>query len=433
MNSLAFTPNETTVVSILGMGYVGLPMAIAFSNKVDVIGFDIDQNKIDAYKSGIDPAKEIDDELVKNATRINFTTNPNELSKSKFHIVAVPTPTYGNNTPDLGPLKAVSRTLGQQLTKGSIVVYESTVYPGITEEVCVPILENYSGLKFGKDFEVGYSPERVNPGDKTHTFSSIVKLVSASSAAALDKVAEVYEMAVEAGVHRCPSIKVAEAAKLIENCQRDINIAFMNELAFVFDHMGLDTKEILDAAKTKWNFLNFSPGLVGGHCIAVDPYYLVQCATKAGYSPQIIAGGRRTNDLVGKYIARTAIKMLAKSDVAISKSKVALLGITFKENCVDIRNTRSIDVYRELVEYGADVIVYDPWANTEEVKKYFNIDLASADDLSSVDCLVVSVSHNEFKNLDFSKVMSENGIIVDVKSIYNKYELQDKGYSYWRL
>jgi len=433
MSSSNFATNATTVVSILGMGYVGLPMAIEFSKKIDVIGFDIDQNKINAYKSGIDPTKEIDDELVKNATRINFTTDPNEISKAKFHIVAVPTPTHGNNTPDLGPLKAVSRTLGQQLTKGSIVVYESTVYPGITEEVCVPILENYSGLVFGKDFEVGYSPERVNPGDKKHTFSSIIKLVSASSPEALDKVAAVYEMVVEAGVHRCPSIKVAEAAKLIENCQRDINIAFMNELAFVFDHMGLDTKDILDAAKTKWNFLNFSPGLVGGHCIAVDPYYLVQCATKAGYSPQIIAGGRRTNDLVGKYVARTAIKMLAKSDVAISKSKIALLGITFKENCVDIRNTRSIDVYKELVEYGANVMVYDPWANADEVKKYFGIDLVSKEDLASIDCLVVSVSHNEFKDINFDEIMSKDGIVVDVKSIYNKHELKSKGYSYWRL
>ena len=359
MNLYEKIVNREEKISLVGLGYVGMPIAVAFAKKVDVIGFDVNKEKIELYKNGIDPTKEVGNEVIKNTT-VEFTSDEARLREAKFHIVAVPTPVKDDHTPDLTPVESASRTLGRNLTKGSIVVFESTVYPGVTEDICVPILEKESGLKCGVDFKVGYSPERINPGDKVHRLETIIKVVSGQDEETLDIVAKVYELVVEAGVYKAASIKVAEAAKVIENSQRDINIAFMNELSIIFNKMGIDTKAVLEAAGTKWNFLNFSPGLVGGHCIGVDPYYLTYKAEQMGYHSQIILSGRKINDDMGKYVAESTVKKMIKANKQINGAKVAIFGVTFKENCPDVRNTKVVDVIKELEEYGVEVKVVDP-------------------------------------------------------------------------
>lgn len=423
-------------IAVIGLGYVGMPLAVAFSRKVKVIGFDLNKEKVQQYLNGIDATNEVGDEAIKNTTAV-FTWDEDKLKECKFHIVAVPTPINGDKTPDLKPVIGASKTVGRNLTKGSIVVYESTVYPGVTEEVCVRILEEESGLKCGQDFFVGYSPERINPGDRVHTLEKIVKIVSGMNEATLDVVAKVYELIIEAGVHRAESIKVAEAAKVIENSQRDINIAFMNELSMIFNEMGVDTKSVLEAAKTKWNFLDFAPGLVGGHCIGVDPFYLVYKAKEYGYESQIIASGRRVNDNMGKFIAENIVKLLISVDKKIKGSKVAVFGLTFKENCPDCRNTKVIDIINELNTYGIDLRVYDPVANKEEAKEEYGIEFGSPEDLRDLDAVVLAVGHDEFKNnLSFdsmSNMFKDEKILIDIKGIYDKKEAEILGYSYWRL
>ncbi len=426
-------------ISLVGLGYVGMPIAVAFAKKVDVIGFDLNKKKIDLYKNGIDPTKEVGDEVISKTT-VDFTADPSRLKEAKFHIVAVPTPVREDKTPDLTPVEGASRILGQNLTKGSIVVYESTVYPGVTEDVCIPILEQESGLKCGVDFKVGYSPERINPGDKVHRLETIVKIVSGMDDETLETVAKVYELVVEAGVHRASSIKVAEAAKVIENSQRDINIAFMNELSIIFNKMGIDTKEVLEAAGTKWNFLKFAPGLVGGHCIGVDPYYLTYKAERLGYHSQIILAGRRINDDMGKYVAENVIKSLIKADVSIHNAKVGLLGFTFKENCPDTRNSKVIDIVNELAEYGVKPMIVDPTADADEAEREYGVKFSTMDDLKDMDALIIAVSHTEFAEMklaDFDKmfknVPNNKKVLIDVKSILNRKEVAEGGYIYWRL
>ena len=362
-------------ISLVGLGYVGMPIAVAFAKKVKVVGYDLNKQKIELYKSGIDPTNEVGDEAIKNTT-VEFTSDEAMLKEAKFHIVAVPTPVHDDHTPDLAPVEGASRILGRNLTKGSIVVYESTVYPGVTEDVCVPILEKESGLKCGVDFKVGYSPERINPGDKVHRLETITKIVSGMDDESLDVIAKVYELVVEAGVYRANAIKVAEAAKVIENSQRDINIAFMNELSIIFNKMGIDTKSVLEAAGTKWNFLKFFPGLVGGHCIGVDPYYLTYKAEMMGYHSQVILAGRRINDDMGKYVAENVVKSLIKAEKAVKDAKVAILGFTFKENCPDTRNTKVFDIVKELREYGIEPVIADPQADAAEAKHLYGIEFA---------------------------------------------------------
>lgn len=426
-------------LSLVGLGYVGMPIAVAFAKKVEVIGFDISKEKVELYKKGIDPTKEVGDVVIKNTT-VEFTADESKLKEAKFHIVAVPTPVNADHTPDLRPVESASRTVGRNLTKGSIVVFESTVYPGVTEEICIPILEEESGMKCGTDFKVGYSPERINPGDKEHRLETIVKVVSGMDEESLDIIAKMYELVVDAGVHRAESIKVAEAAKVIENSQRDINIAFMNELSIIFNKMGIDTKAVLKAASTKWNFLNFSPGLVGGHCIGVDPYYLTYKAEQLGYHSQIILSGRRINDDMGKYVVENLIKNLIKADVPVKEAKVAILGFTFKENCPDTRNTRVIDIVNELKEYGINPMIADPEAEAEEVKREYGIVLNSVTDIKEMDAVVVAVGHNQFHNFskqDFNKMFKEgsngNKVLLDIKGVFDKKEYETAGYKYWRL
>ncbi len=423
-------------LSLIGLGYVGMPIAVAFAKKVDVIGFDLNEKKIDLYKSGIDPTKEVGDEVIKN-TRVDFTSEPSRLREAKFHIVAVPTPVNKDHTPDLSPVEGASKILGQNLTKGSIVVYESTVYPGVTEDICVPILEKESGLKCGVDFKVGYSPERINPGDKVHRLETITKIVSGMDAETLDIVAKTYELVVDAGVYRAESIKVAEAAKVIENSQRDINIAFMNELSIIFNKMGIDTKSVLEAAGTKWNFLKFYPGLVGGHCIGVDPYYLTYKAEELGYRSQIILAGRRINDDMGKYVADSLVKLLIKADVPVKDAKVAVLGFTFKENCPDTRNTKVIDIVEELKEFGIFPYVYDPVADKNEAKHIYGIDFTAKDSIKDMDAVVLAVSHNELANLSMNEIEAMFGknkkVLMDIKGVLNRKEYETAGYVYWRL
>ncbi|MFI3328895.1 MAG: nucleotide sugar dehydrogenase [bacterium] len=429
--------NKKESISLIGLGYVGMPIAVAFAKKVNVIGFDLSKEKISLYNKGIDPTKEVGDDVIKNTT-VMFTCDETKLKEAKFHIVAVPTPVRDDKTPDLSPLEGASNILGRNLTKGSIVVYESTVYPGVTEDVCVPILEKVSGLKCGVDFKVGYSPERINPGDKVHTLESIVKVVSGMDDETLDVVAKVYELVVDAGVHRASSIKVAEAAKVIENSQRDINIAFMNELSIIFNKMGIDTNEVLEAAGTKWNFLKFSPGLVGGHCIGIDPYYLTYKAEQLGYRSQIILSGRRINDDMGKYVAENIVKYLIKTDVSIKNAKVGVLGITFKENCPDTRNSKVNDVLVELKEYGIDPIVVDPVADKEDALHEYGVNIQTMDKLNNLDCLVIAVSHKEFTELSNAQLDnmfadSNNKILIDIKGIKDRREMISLGYKYWRL
>ena len=423
-------------ISLVGLGYVGMPIAVAFAKKVGVIGYDLNEKKIELYKSGIDPTNEVGDDEIKKTT-VEFTADETKLREAKFHIVAVPTPVNDDHTPDLTPVEGASRILGRNLTKGSIVVFESTVYPGVTEEVCVPILEKESGLKCGVDFKIGYSPERINPGDKVHRLETIVKIVSGMDAETLEEVANVYELVVEAGVHRASSIKVAEAAKVIENSQRDINIAFMNELSIIFNKMGIDTKSVLEAAGTKWNFLKFFPGLVGGHCIGVDPYYLTYKAEMLGYHSQVILAGRRINDDMGKYVAENCVKNLIKAGKAVKNARVAILGFTFKENCPDTRNTKVIDIVRELREYGIEPIVADPAADKAEAKHLYGIDFTDISEIKDMDSVVLAVSHEAFTKLSMSDVDAFFGdgkkVLLDVKGLLDRNEYEEAGYSYWRL
>lgn len=430
--------NGKEKLSLVGLGYVGMPIAVAFARKIKVVGFDLNAAKIDLYKSGVDPTNEVGDDVIKN-TSVEFTADPSKLREAKFHIVAVPTPVNDDHTPDLTPVEGASRILGQNLTKGSIVVFESTVYPGVTEDICVPILEKESGLKCGVDFKIGYSPERINPGDKVHRLETITKIVSGMDEETLNEVAHIYELVVEAGVYRAESIKVAEAAKVIENSQRDINIAFMNELSIIFNKMGIDTKSVLSAAGTKWNFLKFQPGLVGGHCIGVDPYYLTYKAEQLGYHSQIILSGRRINDDMGKYVAENLVKNLIKADIPVKSAKVAILGFTFKENCPDTRNTKVIDIYKELQEYGITPMVVDPAADAAEAKRLYGITFNTMEDIKEMDAVIVAVSHKQFLTLDKEKISSlyskahAKKVLVDIKGIFDRKEYSTEDYIYWRL
>lgn len=427
--------NSEVTISVIGLGYVGLPLAIEFAKKVKVIGFDINEAKIATLLRGIDPTNEVGDDTVK-TTSMKITCNEEDLKESKFHIVAVPTPINQDKTPDLRPVIGASETLGRNLTKGSIVVYESTVYPGVTEEVCVPILEKLSGLRCGIDFKVGYSPERINPGDKVHTVTKITKIVSGMDKESLEEIAKTYSIIIEAGVYKTENIKVAEAAKVIENSQRDINIAFMNELSIIFNKMGINTNDVLRAAGTKWNFLNFTPGLVGGHCIGVDPYYLTYKAEQIGYHPEVILAGRRINDSMGKYIAENTVKQLIKAGKNIKGAKVGIFGLTFKENVPDTRNSRVVDIINELKEFEVDVTIFDPIANKEEAKHEYDLKIMELSRSDKFDAVIFAVSHDCFKELgmDFIKeLFVDNPVVIDVKGMFNKEELLKNGFIYWNL
>lgn len=425
-------------LSLIGLGYVGMPIAVSFSRKLDVIGFDTNKEKIELYQKGFDPTEEVGAETIKKC-KVQFTANEKELQSAKFHIVAVPTPINADKTPDLRPIEGASHVLGRNLKKGSMVVYESTVFPGVTEEICVPILEQESGLKCGKDFKVGYSPERINPGDKVHRLETIVKIVSGMDQDALSTIARVYELVVEAGVYQAESIKVAEAAKVIENSQRDINIAFMNELSIIFHKMGIDTKAVLAAAGTKWNFLNFTPGLVGGHCIGVDPYYLTYKAEQLGYHSEVILSGRRINDDMGKYVAECLVKNLIKANIQVNGAEVAVLGFTFKENCPDTRNTRVIDIIKELQEYGIEAKVYDPQADTKEVEQEYGFKPCKKEEIKEMDAVILAVAHDEFKDLTlkdlgkFYKNSENQKVLMDIKGVLPAKEFNAKEFLYWRL
>ncbi len=425
-------------LSLVGLGYVGMPIAVAYAKKIKVVGYDFNASKVELYKKGIDPTREVGDDAIKE-TKVDFTADPEKLRECKFHVVAVPTPVNDDHTPDLTPVEGASRTLGKYLTKGSIVVYESTVYPGVTEDICVPILEKESGLKCGVDFKVGYSPERINPGDKVHRLDTITKIVSGMDEETLEEVANVYSLVALAGVYKAQSIKVAEAAKVIENSQRDINIAFMNELSMIFHRMGIDTKSVLEAAGTKWNFLHFFPGLVGGHCIGVDPYYLTYKAEELGYHSQIILSGRRINDDMGKYIAESCVKRLIANNIPVRNAKVSIFGFTFKENCPDTRNTKVIDIYNELGEYGITPVVVDPQADADEAKRLYNIEFQDMSAIENMYSVIVSVSHEEFKKFkreDVSKFFNQNRekkVFMDLKGIYDLKEYQNTDFDYWRM
>ncbi|HNV29069.1 MAG TPA: nucleotide sugar dehydrogenase [Cyclobacteriaceae bacterium] len=406
-------------VGIIGLGYVGLPLAVEFGKILDVVGFDINQSRIEELKSGYDRTLEVDKDELNSATRLSYSASPQDLKQVNYFIVTVPTPVDEYKTPDLTPLIKASETVAKVLKKGDVVIYESTVYPGCTEEDCVPVLEKFSGLKFNVDFFCGYSPERINPGDKQHRLPNIKKVTSGSTPEIAEKVDRLYKKIIKAGTHKASSIKVAEAAKVIENSQRDINIAFVNELSLIFEKMGIDTHEVLEAAGTKWNFLSYKPGLVGGHCIGVDPYYLTYKADSLGYHPQVILAGRRINDNMGIHIANRVIKLMTQNDLPVNKSKVLVLGITFKENCPDIRNSRAIDVIRELQSFGADVEVYDPHADAQEVGHEYGLSLTSKLN-KKYSAIVLAVSHNEFKSLDWPAIKNDNTIIYDVKGFLDK-------------
>lgn len=427
-------------LALVGLGYVGMPIAVAFAKKgLNVIGFDINYEKIKLYKSGIDPTKEVGNEVI-SKTSVHFTSQETELKKAQFIIVAVPTPVNQDHTPDLTPVISASEIVGRNLTPGSIVVYESTVYPGCTEDICIPILEKNSGLKCGKEFKIGYSPERINPGDKIHKLENIKKIVSGMDEEALKEIQAVYDLVIEVGTYPVSNIRTAEAIKVVENSQRDINIAFMNELAMVFDRMDIDTNEVIDGMNTKWNALGFRPGLVGGHCIGVDPYYFTYEAEKLGYHSQIIINGRIVNDSMGKYIANAAIKKMIEAGQAPKKSKVVILGLTFKENCPDIRNSKVIDIIKQLNEYGINPDVVDPWASEQEARKEYGVTLKQIEDVTNVDCIIIAVSHNEFRTLGlskiktfFNKVPDKEKVLIDVKGIYKIKDLKESGISWWRL
>ena len=423
-------------IAVVGLGYVGLPVAVAFGKTHPVVGFDIKAARIAELKAGKDSTEEVEPADLAQAN-ILFTDKIEDLKAADFFIVAVPTPVDSGNKPDLSPLVGASKSVGRALKKGDIVVYESTVYPGATEEDCVPVLERESGLKYGVDFTVGYSPERINPGDKEHTFTKIKKIVAGSDAATLQTVAEVYGSVVTAGVHLASSIKVAEAAKVIENSQRDLNIAFMNELSVIFKRMDIDTQEVLDAAGSKWNFMPFKPGLVGGHCIGVDPYYLTHKAEQLGYIPQVILAGRRINDNMGRFVAKSTIKLMVSKGIDVARSRIGVLGITFKENCPDIRNSKVIDIIRELQEYGVNVVVADPHADSAEVEHEYGLKLGKIDADNPVDAVIVAVAHREFKALSPAAlrtlVRGNAPVLVDVKCIQSRADLEAVGFSVWRL
>lgn len=421
-------------LALIGLGYVGMPIAVEFAKHVKVIGFNHNEKRIQQYKSGIDPTHEVGDEAIQTTT-VDFTSDEKRLAECKFLIVAVPTPIKEDKTPDLEPVENASRIVGRNIVPGSIVVYESTVYPGVTEDICIPIIEKESGLKCGVDWKIGYSPERINPGDKVHRLTTIKKIVSGIDAETLECIAKVYELVVEAGVHRASSIKVAEAAKVIENSQRDINIAFMNELSIIFHKMGIDTKEVLEAAGTKWNFLPFFPGLVGGHCIGVDPYYLTYKADMLGYHSQVILSGRRINDGMGKYVAENCVKNLIAADKAVKNAKVAILGFTFKENCPDTRNSKVWDIVNELKEYGIDPVITDPVADIEEAKRIYGVKFENMDGIRDMDAIILAVAHDEFKCLKKDTIDNFYGngkkVLLDVKGIFRPQDYSD--YSFWRL
>lgn len=426
-------------IAVIGLGYVGMPIAIAFAKKVDVIGFDINEKKIELYKDGIDPTCEVGDEAIK-ASSVVFTSDETELQKAKFHIVAVPTPVNQDKTPDMTPVIGASTVLGRNLTKGSIVVYESTVYPGATEDVCIPILEKESGLKCGVDFKIGYSPERINPGDKVHRLENIKKIVSGMDEESLEEIENVYNLVIEVGTYPVSSIKTAEAIKVVENSQRDINIAFMNELAMVFERMGIDTNEVVDGMNTKWNALGFRPGLVGGHCIGVDPYYFTYEAEKLGYHSQIILSGRKVNDGMGQFVADMTMKQMILAGKTPKMAKVIILGLTFKENCPDIRNSKVEDIIKRLREFAIEPVVVDPWVKSEEAQKEYGVSVAQLEEIKDADCVVLAVAHDEFKNLSWEQMdaMFKDGpmdekVLVDVKGIRERKEAKRLGYRYWRL
>ena len=423
-------------LALIGLGYVGMPIAVEFAKHVKVIGFNHNEKRIQQYKSGMDPTHEVGDEAIQKTT-VEFTSEEKKLREAKFLIIAVPTPIKEDKSPDLFPVENASRIVGRNLVPGSIVVYESTVYPGVTEEVCVPILEKESGLKCGKDFKIGYSPERINPGDKVHRLRTIKKIVSGMDSETLDIIAKTYELVVDAGVHRASSIKVAEAAKVIENSQRDINIAFMNELSIIFHRMGIDTKEVLEAAGTKWNFLRFYPGLVGGHCIGVDPYYLTYKADMLGYHSQVILAGRRINDGMGKYVAENCVKSLIVADKQVKNAKVAVLGFTFKENCPDTRNSKVYDIVRELNEYGINPLIVDPLADADEAKRIYGLSFDTISSVKNMDAVIIAVAHEEFKKLRMNIVDSFFGegkrVLLDIKGILDRFEYESAGYIYWSL
>lgn len=427
-------------ISLIGLGYVGMPIAVAFAKKVNVVGFDLNKEKIALYKSGIDPTREVGDEVIQGTT-VYFTSDEIDLRKAKFHIVAVPTPVNLDHTPNLAPVEDASKILGRNLTKGSIVVFESTVYPGVTENVCIPILEKESGLQCGVDFKVGYSPERINPGDKIHRLENIKKIVAGMDEDALLEIKNVYDLVIEVGTYPVSTIKTAEAIKVVENSQRDINIAFMNELAMVFDRMGIDTNEVVDGMNTKWNALGFRPGLVGGHCIGVDPYYFTYEAEKLGYHSQIILSGRKVNDGMGIFIADATIKQLILAGKAPKNSKIVILGLTFKENCPDIRNSKVEDIIKRLADYNIEPVVVDPWVSAQEAKSVYNVNLTFMEDVKDADCVILAVAHDVFKELTWAQLSSlykkespvNERVLIDVKGMRDRKEAFDQNFSYWRL
>ncbi|MBF0468091.1 MAG: nucleotide sugar dehydrogenase [Desulfamplus sp.] len=428
--------NQNSKIAVIGLGYVGLPLAVHFGTKYDTIGFDLKSSIIENCNKMHDPTGEVSTEEFERAAKFIPTTDPEMLRQADYIIVAVPTPIDKARRPDLFPVESASVTAGRYMKKGAIVIFESTVYPGVTEDICVPILERESGFKWKADFHVGYSPERINPGDKEHTLTKIVKVVSGDEPGTLEKVAELYESIVTAGVHRTKTIKEAEAAKVIENTQRDLNIALMNELALIFDKLGIDTKNVLEAAGSKWNFLKFFPGLVGGHCIGVDPYYLTFKAESEGYHPEVILAGRRINDNMGRFVVEKSLKMMINAGKLIKNSKVAVLGLTFKEDCPDLRNTRVVDIVAELKDYGVNVLVHDSMADPLEALKYYGINLCSWDDLKNLDALILAVSHADYRKRateDFVAMLGENGSLVDVKSVLDPEVAKQAGVSFWRL
>ena len=433
--------NKEASLALIGLGYVGMPIAVAFANRgLRVTGYDLNENKINLYKSGIDPTNEVGNEAIK-ASSVRFTSNEADLQDAVFYIVAVPTPINTDHTPDLAPVIGASRIIGRNLRKGSIVVYESTVYPGVTEDVCIPILEEVSGMKAGVDFKVGYSPERINPGDKVHRLENIRKIVSGMDAETLEQVKQVYDLVIEVGTYPVSSIKTAEAVKVVENSQRDINIAFMNELAMVFDRMGIDTNEVVDGMNTKWNALGFRPGLVGGHCIGVDPYYFTYEAEKLGYHSQIILNGRIVNDGMGRFVADAAIKQMIGAGLAPKHANVVILGLTFKENCPDTRNSKVDDIIKRLREYGISPQVVDPWASAADAQREYGVTLTELKDVCDADCIIAAVAHNEFRALSLDDVKAlyradsadSAKILIDVKGLYPIANLKESGLTYWRL
>ena len=432
--------NREAALAVVGLGYVGMPLAVAFAKKgLRVIGYDLNKAKIQAYRDGIDPTHEVGNEAIRSTT-MEFTGDEMRLQEARFFVVAVPTPVNADHTPDLAPVEGASEIVGRNLQKGSIVVYESTVYPGVTEDVCVPILERESGLKCGEDFKVGYSPERINPGDPVHRLENICKIVSGMDAESLAEIKSVYDWIIEVGTYPVSTIKTAEAIKVVENSQRDINIAFMNELAMVFDRMGIDTREVIDGMKTKWNALNFYPGLVGGHCIGVDPYYFTYEAEKLGYHSQIILSGRKVNDGMGAFVADAAIKQMVLAGKVVRDAKVVILGLTFKEDCPDTRNSKVIDIVKRLEEYGIRPVIVDPQADESEARREYGVELTALEDVGGADCVILAVAHKEFKAMTIDQmdklfVPGENGnkVVIDVKSILDKQALESAGYRFWRL